>query len=129
MIPCDMTFVADFNRCLPAEQWQMAIQVLEDLASQDKEIDLITYTSAIQAMFSAEQWRAAFKTFSQLQLLQVRAVKSSAKFRAKTAVQALRSHHLWNDALTLGPDLSYFHFGTLEQSCFTCFGCFGFEHK
>lgn len=32
--------------------------------------------------------------------VQVRAAKSSA-FRAKTAVQALRSHHLWNDALNL----------------------------
>lgn len=65
--PCDMTFAVDFLRCLPAEQWQMAVQALEDLASQEKEIDLMTYTSAIQAMFRAEQWRAAFKTFSEIQ--------------------------------------------------------------
>ncbi|CAL1135556.1 unnamed protein product [Cladocopium goreaui] len=54
-----MTFAVDFLRCLPAEQWQMAVQA--------PEIDLMTYTSAIQAMFRAEQWRAAFKTFSEIQ--------------------------------------------------------------
>ena len=66
LVPNEITYSSVINACAKGDQWQRALDLLEEMRSRGLVPDEITYNSVINACAKGDQWQRALNLFDRM---------------------------------------------------------------